>query len=77
VLQVGEHGGVAAQCARSKQGIIGRQDQVAAAANLDQRSRSGRLQMLVVAGEKLEAVAGCSLGRGAESRLELRTGRRD
>src|SRR5438309_117334 len=55
VLQVREHRGVAPECARCKQGIVCGQDEVASAANLDQRRRGGRLQVLVVAAEKLEA----------------------
>src|SRR5258708_29162561 len=55
VVQVGEHGGVAAGRARGKERVVRGQDEVAAAADLDERSRSGGLQVLVVAGKKLEA----------------------
>ena len=55
MLQVGEHGGEAAECARGEQSIVRREDEVAAVADLDESGRGCGLQVLVVAGQKLEA----------------------
>src|ERR1700738_4475417 len=54
MLQVGEHRGVAAECARGEERIVRGQHEVAAAADLDERGRGCGLQVLLVAGEKLE-----------------------
>ena len=55
MLQVGEHGGVAAQCTRGEERVVRGQDEIAAVADLDERCSGGRLQVLVVAAEKLQA----------------------
>src|ERR1700753_1130908 len=55
VLQVGEHGRVASKGARGEQRIVRGENQVAAAADLNERGRGSWLQMLVVAAEKLQA----------------------
>ena len=55
LLQVGEHGGVAAERAGGEESVVRGQHEIAAVADLHEMGRGGGLQVLVVAAEQLQA----------------------